>query len=106
MKEPTWPKIEEQLHRSKVTSNSNLDKMIRDNQDFHILQPEESNDNIDLPLWLRVHWRKKHPETSYSTNDPTGGYPRVLKRIHTLMMQNQDSVNHISSNSTDTSNQH
>jgi hypothetical protein len=86
---PSWPSVEEQLARAKVIPGSALDTLIRDNQDFHLLRPEEADDNIGLPAWLRVYWRKQHPECVYSAKDPTGGYPRVLRNIHTWMLKNQ-----------------
>jgi hypothetical protein len=43
-----------------------------------------------LPVWLRVYWRKRHPEGAYSANDPTGGYPRVLKNLYAWMVLHQD----------------
>lgn len=87
---PKWTSIEEQLHTAKVTPGSALEKLIKDNQDFHLLRPEEANDKIGLPHWLRVHWRKNHPEGTYSASDPTGGYPRVLKNIHDWMLHHPD----------------
>jgi hypothetical protein len=87
---PSWPSVEEQFAKAKVISGNALDKLIRDNQDFHLLRPEEADDNIRLPPWLRVYWRKQHPEGVYSADDPTGGYPRVLKNIHTWMLANQN----------------
>src|ERR1700738_993428 len=87
---PSWPSVEEQFAKAKVISGNALDKLIRDNQDFHLLRPEEANDNIGLPPWLRVYWRKHHPEGVYSANDPTGGYPRGLKNIHAWMLKNQN----------------
>ena len=87
---PQWPSLQEQLDTAKAPQDSALEKLIKDNQDFHLLRPEEANDKIGLPLWLRVHWRKQHPEGVYSASDPTGGYPRVLKNIYTWMLLHQD----------------
>ena len=84
-----WSAVEEQLKASNVASGTALEKLVQDNQDFHLLRPEEANDKIGLPPWLRVHWRKNHPEGNYSAGDPTGGYPRVLKNVHAWMMANQ-----------------
>jgi hypothetical protein len=85
-----WPSVEEQLAAAKVVHGSALEKLIRENQDFHLLRPEEANDKIGLPVWLRVYWRKQHPEGAYSANDPTGGYPRVLKNLYAWMVLHQD----------------
>jgi hypothetical protein len=85
------PTVEEQLAASKVIHGSALEKLIRENQDFHLLQSEEANDKIRLPPWLRVYWRKHHPDQVYSAKDPTGGYPRILKNIHARMVSHHDS---------------
>jgi hypothetical protein len=85
------PSPDQQLRAARVVHGSRLEELIRNNQDFHLLHPRESDgDRTGLPLWLRVHWRKNHPETSYSEDDPTGGYPRALKNLHTWMVENQD----------------
>ena len=47
---------------SKVIPGSALEKLIRENQDFDMLSPEEAHDRLRLPPWLRVYWRKQHPE--------------------------------------------
>ncbi|HET9300271.1 MAG TPA: hypothetical protein VFO11_10010, partial [Candidatus Polarisedimenticolaceae bacterium] len=87
---PDWPSLEAQLKRDQVRSGSALEALIRSNQDFHLLRPEEVEDKIPVPAWLRVVWRKAHPELVYSADDPTGGYPHVLKEIHEWMVRHQD----------------
>lgn len=87
-KPATWPTLERQLVASKVVSGSALDKLIRENQDFHMLRPEEAHDKLALPVWLRVYWRKHHPDTIYS--GPSGGYPLMLRRLHDWMVEHQD----------------
>ena len=57
-----WPSIEEQLRRDNVPPDSALERLIRQHQDVDMLRPEEAIDRIGLPLWLRVYWRKEHPE--------------------------------------------
>src|SRR5262249_4107682 len=69
---------------------SALEALIFDNQDFKLLRAEEANDKIPVPLWLRVYWRKGHPEVRYSAADPTGGYPHVLKEVYEWMLTHQD----------------
>ena len=85
-----WPSVEEQLAAAKVLRGSALEKLIRDNQDFHLLRPTEAHDQIGLPVWLRVWWRKHHPDEKYSTVDPYGGYPEVLHRALAWMLSHQD----------------
>src|SRR4029453_3463543 len=62
------------------------------NQDFSLLRPEEAKDRIGIPLWLRVLWRRAHPEMVYSGKDPTGGYPLVLREVYEWMVTHQDLV--------------
>ena len=90
MSQPTWPSVDQQLASAKVRPGSALEKLIQDNQDFHLLQPQEAADKIGLPVWLRVYWRKQHPEAEYRLGDPTGGYPRALKNLHAWMLTHQD----------------
>jgi hypothetical protein len=85
-----WPTIGEQLAEDHVIPGSPLEAWIEANQDFSILRPEELNDQLNIPPWLRVVWRKEHPEDSYSANDRSGGYPRALKDIHRWMVSHQD----------------
>ena len=87
-----WPSVAQQLQRDHVKSGSALERLIRNNQDFHLLRAEEARDGRPIPPWLRVYWRKAHPERTYSANDPTGGYPLILHEIHEWMVTHQDLV--------------
>ena len=89
-KKPEWPTLDKQLAESKVIHGSALHKLILDNQDFHMLNPGEANDDIRVPLWLRIHWRKQHPEGRYSAADPSGGYPLALRDMYKWMITYQD----------------
>ncbi len=82
--------LDRQLAVDHVAPGSALERLIRENQDFGLLRPEEARDTIPVPPWLRVYWRKSHPEVAYSAADPTGGYPLVLKEIHEWMVTHQD----------------
>ncbi len=88
----SWPSVDQQLKSSRVQPGSALEKLILSNQDFQMLRAEEAQDKIPVPLWLRVYWRKAHPEGNYSAADPTGGYPHVLKEIAEWMTIHQDLV--------------
>jgi hypothetical protein len=57
-----WPSLEEQLQAANVTPSSALDQFIRANQAFEMLRPEEATDRLGLPPWIRVYWRKQHPD--------------------------------------------
>ena len=85
-----WPTLDDQLKESKVKKGSALEKLIEENQDFSMLRPEEATDRLRLPAWVRVHFRKNHPELKYDPNDPTGGYPLALRDLYLWMIQNQD----------------
>jgi BNR repeat-like domain/Fibronectin type III domain len=85
-----WPTLQSQLAHMKAPAGSALEKLIKQNQDFNLLRPEEAYDKIPVPLWLRVHWRKAHPEMVYSPADPSGGYPHVLKEIAEWMEHHPD----------------
>ncbi|HEV2845282.1 MAG TPA: hypothetical protein VG477_10585, partial [Thermoanaerobaculia bacterium] len=86
----SWPTLADQLRADAVTPRSALEALIAANQDFSLLRPEEARDKIRIPLWLRVLWRRAHPEMVYSADDPTGGYPLVLKEVHEWMSHHQD----------------
>ncbi len=85
-----WPSLQEQLVKDRVIAGSNLEKLIAENQDFSLLRREESQDTRRIPLWLRVLWRKNHPNDRYSPTDPTGGYPLVLHEVWEWMLTHQD----------------
>ncbi len=85
-----FPSLADQLKKAKAKPNSKLEKLIKDNQDFSKLKGKDADDEI-VPPWLKVHWQKGHPEANYDNeNDPTGGYPLVLKEVLEWMMSHQD----------------
>jgi hypothetical protein len=85
-----WPSVEQQMAKDRVVPGSALEQLILENQEFDLLRSAEARDRIPVPLWLRVWWRKNNPQGDYSTSDPTGGYPHVLKEIHEWMITHQD----------------
>ena len=87
-----FPSLAEQKASSPeaIQSGSELEKLIEANQDFSMLDPSEAKDLRIPPPWLRVWWRKEHPELTYDMSDPTGGYPLVLKEIWEWMLHHQD----------------
>ncbi len=88
----SWPTLADQLRADGVTPRSALEALIAANQDFSLLRPGELKDKIRIPLWLRVYWRRAHPEMVYSAADPTGGYPLVLKEVREWMVSHQNLV--------------
>jgi hypothetical protein len=87
-----WPTLDQQLTNSPVPiqAGSALARLVEENQDFSMLRADEAKDLRGLPPWLRVFWRKEHPEVAYTREDPTGGYPLVLKEIWEWMLYHQD----------------
>ncbi|MEO6325435.1 MAG: sialidase family protein [Thermoanaerobaculia bacterium] len=85
-----FPTIDQQLEAGRVVRGSALERLIRQNQEFDQLQARDADDRI-VPAWLKVYWRKGHPEANYdNANDPTGGYPLVLKEVYEWMRSHQD----------------
>ena len=87
-----WPSVEEQLKEANVVHGSALEQLIRDNQDFELLHPAEIDDGLPIPPWLRVHWRKLHPEDIPDESSPAASYPYpdVLDSIYEWMRIHQD----------------
>jgi hypothetical protein len=86
----SWPSLKSQLAEDGVPAGSALEKLIASNQEFQLLRPEEANDKISIPLWLRVMWRKQHPEGEFLAIDGTGGYPLVLNELREWMASHPD----------------
>jgi len=85
-----FPPLDEQLKKAKAKPGSALDKLIRAHQDFSKLKDRDADDPI-VPPWLKAYWQKGHPEGNYNNqDDPTGGYPHVLKEVLEWMMTHQD----------------
>lgn len=85
-----WPTVRQQLQQDAVKSGSALEQLILANQDFHMLDEREAKDKIRVPAWLRVLYKKNHPDHVYNHKDPAGGYPHVLKEIHEWLLTHQD----------------
>jgi hypothetical protein len=84
-----WPQLASQLKG--VQPGSAYEALIRDNQQFDLLRADEFTSNRrDLPPWIKVMWRKAHPEGTYSAEDQSGGYPLVLKEVVEWMQHHQD----------------
>jgi hypothetical protein len=85
-----FPSLDEQIKKVHANPGSELENLIKKNQDFTKLKDKDADDPI-VPPWLKVYWRKGHPEANYDNdNDPTGGYPLVLKEVLEWMMTHQD----------------
>src|SRR5258706_14283343 len=85
-----FPSLDEQLKKAHAVPGSELEKLIKQNQNFDKLKDKDADDPI-VPPWLKVYWRKGHPEANYDNdNDKSGGYPLVLKEILEWMVSHQD----------------
>ncbi|MES1243250.1 MAG: sialidase family protein [Acidobacteriota bacterium] len=60
-----------------------LERLVAENQDFSRLEPGELRDGLPVPAWLRVLWRRDHPD---------GPYPLLLKEVHEWMLAHPDLV--------------
>ena len=87
---PKPPTIKAQVESAKAPKGSSLEKVIRANQDFELLHPEEFEDEFPIPLWLRVAWRKQHPEVQLPEKNPGAAYPEVLSQVYRRMVANPD----------------
>jgi len=85
---PKPPTIKDQIESAKAPKGSALEKLIRANQDFEFLHPEEFADEYPVPLWLRVAWRKQHPEVQLPAKNPGAAYPEVLSQAYRRMVAN------------------
>jgi hypothetical protein len=85
---PKRPTIQAQIESAKAPKGSALEKMIRANQDFELLHPDEFEDDYPIPLWLRVAWRKQHPEIQLPAKNPGAAYPEVLSQAYRRMVSN------------------
>src|SRR6185436_16441202 len=86
----SWPSLDRQIRKDHVRPGTALEALVYENQEFGMLFPEEADDTIPVPLWLRVWFRKGHPELTYSRQDPTKGYPRALHEVYEWMVSHQD----------------
>jgi len=84
---PHWPTLEDQLTTLRINRGSALETLIGDNQDFDMLRPGEAHDDLGFPLWLRVYFRKAHPEIDFGAGV---GYPLILKEVLNYMLRHQD----------------
>ena len=55
MPEPVWPSVEQQVADTRATPGSALEQLIRENQDFDVLDEREAEDKLPFPPWLRVY---------------------------------------------------
>ncbi|HEV3115895.1 MAG TPA: sialidase family protein [Gemmataceae bacterium] len=64
--------------------------MVENNQELHLLKAAGVKGKIDVPDWLKVYYRKQHPQLKAALQDPTQGYPLALESIYHWMLTHQD----------------
>ncbi|MBK9090495.1 MAG: pre-peptidase C-terminal domain-containing protein [Holophagales bacterium] len=84
------PTLAEQLKKAGARPGTAFEQLIKENQDFSVLRADEKGDTGRVPPWLKVIWRKANPDGHYTADDPTGGYPFVLKEVVEWMQSHQD----------------
>ncbi|MBY8976757.1 hypothetical protein KHP62_13115 [Rhodobacteraceae bacterium NNCM2] len=84
------PTLASQIRSAEAPKGSTLERLIRENQDFDLLAPGEIDDANPLPLWLRVFWRKQHPEIPLPEKNPGAAYPEVLSQLYRRMVAQPD----------------
>lgn len=62
----------------------------RSRRRFPAVEDQSEDDGIDLPLWLRVHYRVNHPELTPAPAGAVGDYPEALENLHEWMKTHQD----------------
>lgn len=87
-KSPRSPSLEDELKRANAPRGSALEKVIRENQDYGLLASEELTDDYPIPLWLRVAWRRQHPEIPMPAKNPGAAYPEILSQVYRRMVAN------------------
>jgi hypothetical protein len=84
------PPIDTQLQADDIDADSILARVVRQSQDAELLCDSEFDDHLGIPLWLRINWRKGHPEDHFRCDDPGYGYPRVLYEAYGWLVRHQD----------------
>lgn len=84
------PSLSAQLKDANAPKGSALERIIKDNQDVDVLEPAEFDDRFPYPLWLRVWWRKQHPEVQMPSINPGAAYPEVLSQLYKRMRANPE----------------
>jgi len=87
---PKWPTVRKQLSDAHAPAGSHLARVIRQNQDFELLHPSEAEDGMPYPHWLRVKWRKAHPD-EYPPGQRVA-YPMMLERAGEWLIRHPDAT--------------
>jgi hypothetical protein len=85
-----WPSLRKQLEDVHAPAGSGLAQLITENQDLELLHTSEVDDGQPYPMWLRVRWRKAHPE-EFPPGEPVV-YPMMLERVLEWMKHHPDKV--------------
>lgn len=87
---PKWPSVHKQLEDARAPEGSRLEQVIRQNQEVELLHPSEASDGLPFPPWLRIKWRKAHPE-DYPPGEQVA-YPLMLERVREWLIHNPDAA--------------
>lgn len=86
----SWPSVSEQVAAAAAPAGSALERLIREHQQLELLAAGELDDGSSLPPWLRVYWRRSHPELAAEPRGGAAAYPLVLKGIYQWMVHHPD----------------
>ncbi len=81
----SWPSAEDQIAQAGVDPDSELAKLIRNNQDFHLLRPEEARHRFPYLRGFGSIGVNSAPK-GRTADDPTGGYPRALYEVYDWLL--------------------
>jgi hypothetical protein len=87
---PEWPSVRQQIDDARAPVGSRLEQLIRQNQELELLHPSEANDGLPFPPWLRIRWRKAHPD-DYQPGALVA-YPLMLERVREWLIHNPDAA--------------
>ena len=87
---PKCPTVRKQLADARAPAGSHLERVIRQNQEFELLHPSEAGDGMPYPAWLRVQWRKAHPD-EYPPGQQVE-YPMMLERVAEWLILHPDAA--------------
>lgn len=78
-----------------IQKNTALEKLrneLKENAVFKAAIASVPTTRIQIPDWLRAHFRRNHPEVMAvaDNQDPTGGFPLALQNLYQWMLLHQD----------------
>ena len=77
----------------KIKPGTALAKLVKESEaSMAILEAHQTKPRlkVDIPVWLRAHYRRNHSEILATPQDPTGGFPLALESLYVWMLHHQD----------------